>query len=191
MGRIMCKCFGSISQLETRTLIGWLTRSTNQRPGFQLTYYLCFQLAYASKTLAHDPALNFAPASKKQSLKLGISFGIQPTTSYYLLVPKIEFCLLRMESCPKYIETKSASDWKIKPAARLSHKKLRQLSNNAQSAVKYAKKSKVKLVQSLLQPTMNWKLKKVLIWAAAEVVTRQISSKLKNSEPTILESLTY
>ena len=46
-----------------------------------------------------------------------------------------------MESCPKYIETKSASDWKIKPAARLSHKKLRQLSNNAQSAVKYAKKA--------------------------------------------------
>ena len=45
----MCKFFGSISVLETRPPIGWLARSTNQRPGFQLTY--------ASKTLAHDPAL--------------------------------------------------------------------------------------------------------------------------------------
>ena len=50
------KCFGNISD-----------RSTNQRPGFQLTYvsktlmlpkHLCFQNTYASKTLAHDPALN-------------------------------------------------------------------------------------------------------------------------------------
>ena len=32
------KCFGNISQLETRTLIGWPSESTNQRPGFQLTY---------------------------------------------------------------------------------------------------------------------------------------------------------
>ena len=47
-GRIMCKCFRSISQLETRPLIGWPSESTNKRPGFQLTY--------ASKTLAHDPA---------------------------------------------------------------------------------------------------------------------------------------
>ena len=35
-GRIMCKYFGNISQLENRLLIGWLARSTNQRPGFQL-----------------------------------------------------------------------------------------------------------------------------------------------------------
>ena len=47
-GRIMCKYFGNISQLETRPLIRWPSESTNQRPGFQLTY--------ASKTLAHDPA---------------------------------------------------------------------------------------------------------------------------------------
>ena len=44
-GRIMCKSIGNISQLETRPLIGWPTRSigwparsTNQRPGFQLTF---------------------------------------------------------------------------------------------------------------------------------------------------------
>ena len=43
------KGFGNISQLETRPLIGWPSSSTNQRPGFQLTY--------SSKTLAHDPAL--------------------------------------------------------------------------------------------------------------------------------------
>ena len=54
----MCKCFGSISQLETRPLIGWPwpSESTNQWPGFQLTY--------ASKTLAHDPALNHIPNLK-------------------------------------------------------------------------------------------------------------------------------
>ena len=34
------KCFGNISQLETRPMIGWPSESTNQRPGFQLT---CFQ----------------------------------------------------------------------------------------------------------------------------------------------------
>ena len=34
----MYKCFGNISLLETRSLIGWLARSTNQRPVFQLTY---------------------------------------------------------------------------------------------------------------------------------------------------------
>ena len=43
------KCFGNISQLETRPLIGWPSESTNQRPGFQLTY--------VSKTLSHDPVL--------------------------------------------------------------------------------------------------------------------------------------
>ena len=32
------KCFGNISQLETRPLIGWPSESTNHRPGFQLTY---------------------------------------------------------------------------------------------------------------------------------------------------------
>ena len=37
-GRIMCKCFGSISRLENRPMIGWPSKSTNQRPGFQLTY---------------------------------------------------------------------------------------------------------------------------------------------------------
>ena len=52
LGRIMCECFGSISQLETRPMIGCPSASTNQRPGFQ------FQLTYVSKTLAHDPALN-------------------------------------------------------------------------------------------------------------------------------------
>ena len=36
-----------------RPLIGGLARSTNQRPP-------CFQLTYASKTLAHDPALSIA-----------------------------------------------------------------------------------------------------------------------------------
>ena len=40
----------NISQLETRPMIVWPSESTNQRPGFQLTY--------ASKTLAHDPALS-------------------------------------------------------------------------------------------------------------------------------------
>ena len=38
------KCFGNISQLETRPLIGWPSTSTNQRPGG-------FQLTYVSKTL--------------------------------------------------------------------------------------------------------------------------------------------
>ena len=46
------KSIGNISQLETRPLIGWLARSTNQRPGSRPG----FQLTYASKTLAHDPA---------------------------------------------------------------------------------------------------------------------------------------
>ena len=32
------KSIGNISQLETRPLIGWLARSTNQRTGFELTY---------------------------------------------------------------------------------------------------------------------------------------------------------
>ena len=36
--RIMCNSIVSISQLETRPLIGWPRGSTNQRPGFQLTY---------------------------------------------------------------------------------------------------------------------------------------------------------
>lgn len=44
----MCKRVVNISQLEIRSMIGWLARSTNQRHVFQLT--LCF------KTLAHDPA---------------------------------------------------------------------------------------------------------------------------------------
>ena len=30
--------FGNISQLDTRPLIGWPSGTTNQRPGFQLTY---------------------------------------------------------------------------------------------------------------------------------------------------------
>ena len=38
--QVFCKhkCFGNISQLETRPLIGWSSGSTNQSPGFQLTY---------------------------------------------------------------------------------------------------------------------------------------------------------
>ena len=52
-GRIMCKCFGNISQFETRPLIGWNSGSTNQRSGFQ---FFCFQNTYAYKTLVHDPA---------------------------------------------------------------------------------------------------------------------------------------
>ena len=39
----MCKCFGNICQLKNRPLIGWPSKSTNQRP--------CFQLTYVSKTL--------------------------------------------------------------------------------------------------------------------------------------------
>ena len=50
------KSIGNISQLETRPLIGWSSGSTNQRPGFQLTY--------VSKTLAHDPALTQNRISK-------------------------------------------------------------------------------------------------------------------------------
>ena len=48
----MCKCFGSMSQLENVSQL-----ETNQRPGFQLTYALMLPMD-ASKTLAHDPAHN-------------------------------------------------------------------------------------------------------------------------------------
>ena len=43
--RSCASCFGNISQLETRPLIGWPSESINQRPGFH------FQLTYVSKTL--------------------------------------------------------------------------------------------------------------------------------------------
>ena len=52
------KSIGNISQLETSPLIGWLARSTNQRPKALFPIDLCFQLNYASKILVHDPATN-------------------------------------------------------------------------------------------------------------------------------------
>ena len=60
-GRIMYKCFGNISQLETRPGL-WLVDSLSQPIRGQVSNWLmyridlCFQLTYASKTLAHDPA---------------------------------------------------------------------------------------------------------------------------------------
>ena len=66
-GRIMCMCFGSISQLETRPLIGSLARTTNQRPIFQLTY--------ASKTLEHDPALTLSVYDRDGCTNLSFGFN--------------------------------------------------------------------------------------------------------------------
>ena len=82
------KCFGNISQLETRPLIGWPSGSTNQRPGLQLIY--------VSKTLMLPKHLHMIRPLKCSSLDKtniqGTQVSLQGNTLVWLFANLHNVC---------------------------------------------------------------------------------------------------
>ena len=78
--------------METRPLIGWLARSTNQRPGFQLTY--------ASKTLAHDPAQNLIKEILTTTMRSSV--GLWPNQQLSLTRTSLGFVWVRVFQFPRF-----------------------------------------------------------------------------------------